>query len=206
MERPSWWPRPWWPGGGEPGDSSAAAPSVPRASGGGGERPASGEGWTTLLGVLVDALQCGRATLWRLTSGGAEWRVVAEVTGAGWGEATARAVDAPGHPFTWALKEELELQVPSERLGEASGPDGWALVAPVRSFGLCLSLWFSSPPRPAAREALEAVRRHTAWCAWHESRRGSPRDGEDAADAPPGGQGGAAPGRPSGEPFGEGRV
>lgn len=206
MERPSWWPRSWWPGGGERGGANAPTPSVPRASRDAGERPASGEGWTTLLGVLVDSLQCGRATLWRLTSGGAEWRVIAEVTGAGWGEATARAVDAPGHPFTWSLKEELELQVPSERLGEASGPDGWALVAPVRSFGLCVCLWFSSPPRPAAREALEAVRRHTAWCAWHESRRGSSSDGGDAGGGSRGPEGGGAPDRSPAEPFGEGRV
>lgn len=207
MKRPTWWPRSWWPGDGDGEDAPDVAATVPRSGTDVGERPASGEGWRTLLALLRDALQCGRATLWRLSSGGAEWRVVAEVTGSGWGEAAARAVDAPGHPFTWALKEELELQLPADRLGEAAGPDGWALVAPVRTFGLCLCLWFSSSPRPAAREALRAVRSHTAWCAWSESRRGVPPEGEGPDPAAGGGSGGGhSPGRGAGEPFGEGRV
>lgn len=206
MQRPSWWPRSWWPGGGESEEHPDVTPRVPGRSGReSGERPRAGEGWTSLLGLLRETLQCGRATLWRLTSGGAEWRVVAEVTGSGWGGASARSVEAPGHPFTWSLKEELELQLPAERLGEAAGPDGWALVAPVRSFGLCVCLWFSSSPRPAAREALEAIRRHTAWCAWSESRSGAPpREGDDGGRDGPGEAHGSE--RGSAEPFGEGRV
>lgn len=204
MRRPSWWPRDWWPGADEDEERPDVAPRVPRPGREAGDRPSPGEGWTSLLTVLRETLQCGRATLWRLTSGGAEWRVVAEVTGSGWGEASPRVVDAPGHPFTWALKEELELQVPAERLGEAAGPDGWALVAPVRSFGLCVCLWFSSPPRPAAREAVEAIRRHTAWCAWGESRGGAPGQRGEAEAGGPGG--GSGTDRSAAEPFGEGRV
>lgn len=205
MERPSWWPRSWWPGAGEAGERPDVKPQVPRPGKESGERPRPGEGWTSLLGVVRETLQCGRATLWRLTSGGAEWRVVAEVTGAGWGEASARVVEAPGHPFTWSLKEELELQLPADRLGQAAGPDGWVLVAPVRAFGLCLCLWFSSSPRPAAREALEAIRRHAAWCAWSESRSGAPRqkEGEGTTRGTDGPHGSS---RGSAEPFGEGRV
>lgn len=178
------------------------SPSVPRPAAEAGEPPEPGEGWTSYLGLIRDALQCGRATLWRLTSGGAEWRVVAEVAGSGWGEAEPKAVEAPGHPFTWALKEELELQVPADRLEEAGPPDGWALVAPVRQFGLCACFWFSSPPRPAAREALGAARRHMAWCAWHESRRGTrPRADDRAAGREAPGEGGGRPGGTA-EPFG----
>jgi len=206
MKRPSWWPRSWWPGAGEAEERPDVSPQMPARPGReSGERPEPGEGWTSLLHLLRETLQCGRATLWRLTSGGAEWRVVAEVAGSGWGKASARVVDAPGHPFTWSLKEELELQLPADRLGEAAGPDGWALVAPVRSFGLCLCLWFSSPPRPAAREALEAIRRHAAWCAWSESRGGAPRrEGEGGASG--GSDGAHGTTRGSAEPFGEGRV
>lgn len=206
MKRPSWWPRSWWPGAPEAGERPDVTPQAPSRRGGeSGGRPRPGEGWTSLLELLRETLQCGRATLWRLTSGGAEWRVVAEVAAAGWGGASARSVDAPGHPFTWSLKEELELQLPADRLGEAAGPDGWVLVAPVRSFGLCVCLWFSSSPRPAAREALEAIRRHTAWCAWSESRSGAPP--REGGEGERGGAGGAhGSGRGSAEPFGEGRV
>lgn len=204
MERPSWWPRAWWPGGTEPTGEAEVAASVPRPGGDADQRPAPGEGWTSLLTLLRDSLRCGRASLWRLSRGGAEWQVVAEVTGSGWGETSARAVGAPGHPFTWALKEELELQLPADRLGGAAGPDGWALVAPVRTFGLCVCLWFSSSPRPAAREALGSVRRHVAWCAWSESRGGSPTADGDGRAAGDGGTGSS--GRGAGEPFGEGRV
>lgn len=206
MKRPSWWPPSLWPGGGErerPADVSTVAPPAAREA---GEPPESGEGWTSFLGMVREALPCGRATLWRLRSGGAEWRVVAEVAGSGWGGAEPRVVEAPGHPFTWALKEELELQVPAEGLGRAAGPDGWALVAPLRQFGLCASFWFSSPPRSSAREALGAVRRHMAWCAWHESRRGA----ETSEGRPPSApelpeERGERPGD-AGEPFGGERV
>ena len=117
MQRPSWWPRSWWPGAGKAEERPDVTPQVPRPGKESGERPRPGEGWTSLLGLVRETLQCGRATLWRLTSGGAEWRVVAEVTGSGWGGASARSVEAPGHPFTWSLKEELELQLPADRLG-----------------------------------------------------------------------------------------
>lgn len=161
--KPGWWPAELWPGA---ADEPTAGPVELPSPGSRGSGPPSPEsGWEGFLQVLVASLQAGRATLWRLTESGSRWAVAAERVGSGWERHPAGRCPAVGHPFTWASREELVLQVPDRRLGDAGGGEGWAVVVPVPAHSLVLCLWFSSPPNPTVRSSVPALQAHLRWLA-----------------------------------------
>lgn len=196
LRRPPWWPADLWPGGDRPRSRTGPAEGVASAGppGEAGDRPAAREGWETFLDAVVSSLQPGRASLWSLGEGGERWRRAAAAVAEGWKSPGVDPFGAAGHPFTWALQEDLVLQVPSERLDPAGELDGWSVVAPVPEMGIVLSLWYSSPPSPAVRKAVPALRSHLRWIGRVEAhllpgdgRRGGDVGGEDETFGAPGG-------------------
>jgi len=167
VRRPAWWPEALWPASGSgprPGSADETPPSraplrAPAPASGGSEPVPPGRSFLRALVVLLSA---SRAALWVYGREEGTWtleREAAEDDGAGPG---AAAVAAEGHPLTWALREGLLLQVPSERLGDLARAPGWTVLGPVPGSRRVLTLEFPGSPPPAARKGVESALAHLA--------------------------------------------
>lgn len=166
MERPGWWPARLWRSGGEevtPGAIGRGL-SLPEraparmASDPGREPPA-----LSFLRTLLAMLGAERAAVWVYRREEGTWDLERDVcpdeaprSGSG------GPVAAEGHPFTWALREGLVLQLPSERLAPMVAGGGWTLLGVVPGSRRALSLEFAGSPPVAARRGLEAALSHLA--------------------------------------------
>lgn len=170
MRRPDWWPRGLWPGGTESdahspsrGRTGTAVEISPPPKGGPRRgRTGSEDPWPGLLDLLVEALGAASAAVWRLDEEARRWEVAAERRRPGWSGPERTPGSERGHPFTWAAREELVLQIPAERIREGAR-EGWALLVPESGGRYLVELWFTSAPGPAVRESASAIRSHLAW-------------------------------------------
>ncbi|UCG74757.1 MAG: hypothetical protein JSV95_08280 [Gemmatimonadota bacterium] len=112
----------------------------------------------TLLEVLVQSMGARRAVVWRRDGGGGDWVVEDEVTAGG--PSQSRSLAPEGHPFTWAAREDLVLQVLSKELFKGAPEGEWSLVAPVSEWGRLLCISFAGSPGVNARSAVESAVRH----------------------------------------------
>jgi len=166
VERPTWWPsRLWWSNGQPPaptggGGASGLPERAPaRVSGDPGREPPA----LSFLRTLLAMLGAERAAVWVYRREEGTWDLEREACAE---EALRPAgggpVPAEGHPFTWALREGLVLQLPSERLGAMVVGGGWTLLGVVPGSRRALSLEFAGSPPTAARRGLEAAVSHLA--------------------------------------------
>ena len=112
----------------------------------------------TFLEVLLHSMGARRAVLWRLDGGGEGWVVEDEATAGGTFPGGPLAPD--GHPFTWAARENLTLQVLSSELFKSSPEGEWSLVAPVGEWGRLVCISFAGAPGVNGRSAIEAAVQH----------------------------------------------
>ena len=112
----------------------------------------------TFLEVLLHAMGARRAVVWRLDGSGEEWVVEDEVTAGGPSKIASLASE--GHPFTWAVQEDLVLQVLSKELFKGSPEGEWSLVAPVSEWGRLVCISFAGTPGVNARSAVESAVQH----------------------------------------------
>ena len=165
MERPGWWPANLWLSGGADGARvSGGEPRLPEraptrmASDPGREPPAR-----SFLRTLLAMLGAERASVWIYRRDEGTWNLEREVCSEdGLRPEGGGPVPAEGHPFTWALREGLVLQLPSERLGSMAPGSGWTLLGVVPGSRRALSLQFAASPPAAARRGLEAALCHLA--------------------------------------------
>jgi hypothetical protein len=110
----------------------------------------------SFLRTLTSAFGAEAAALYRLDREEGEWREDRRSGGEG---RAADGLRAAGHPLTWALREELVLQVASADLfgGRATG---WSVAGPVRSADRVLVLSFGGSPPGGAREGLRPALAH----------------------------------------------
>jgi len=163
VRRPRWWPATLWPSPREQraperaGEAAAARPhrAPARAGGKSAEAPAA-----SFLRSLVVMLSASRAALWVYGREEGAWTLEREVADGGDGEGGSAVVRADGHPLTWALREGLVLQVPSERLTGAGRGSGWTLLGPVPGSRRALALDFPGSPPATARKGLSAALDH----------------------------------------------
>lgn len=181
MRRPDWWPRRLWPWETGPdrreasasagGGGGAEVPSVPE------EREDELEGtlpWPSFLDLLLESLGAASAALWQLERENDRWTVRAERRQEGWSGPDRQDRPVRGHPFTWAVREGLVLQVPAERI-TGGDREGWTLLIPGSGRGYLLELWFASAPGSSVREAAAPIQVHLSWlCEATRSTRETP--------------------------------
>ncbi len=107
-------------------------------------------------------LSAGRAAVWVYRREEGAWQVEREARFDDWAAPEAGPVAAEGHPLTWALREGLVLQLPSERLGWSAFEGGWTLLGVVPGSRRALTLEFPGSPPAAARRGLQAALDHLA--------------------------------------------
>ncbi|MEJ2311183.1 MAG: hypothetical protein P8Y10_07085 [Gemmatimonadales bacterium] len=112
----------------------------------------------TFLEVLLHSMGARRAVLWHLDGAADEW-VVEDQVSAG-GPSRSSSLASEGHPFTWAAREDLVLQVLSTELFKGSPEGEWSLVAPVSEWGRLICLSFAGSPGVNARTAIESAVQH----------------------------------------------
>jgi hypothetical protein len=165
VARPAWWPARLWPSAARETSGDVGVPGLslperaPARAGGERARRAPAE---SFLRTLVEGLSSGRASIWVYHREGATWELECEVGATDWPRSERGAVSAGGHPFTWALREGLILQVPSEKLGSVGVEGGWTLLGVVPGSRRALTLEFAGSPPAGARRGLEAALAHLA--------------------------------------------
>ena len=163
MRRPGWWPAGLWPSSRpsrspeRAGEAVAARPR--RAPARAGEERAEPPA-ASFLRSLVVMLSASRAALWVYGREEGTWTLERQAAEEDGGDGGSAAVPADGHPLTWALREGLVLQVPSERLGGTSRGAGWTLLGPVPGSRRALALEFPGSPPATARKGLSAALEH----------------------------------------------
>lgn len=118
--------------------------------------------WPSFLDLLLESLGAASAALWQLEREDDRWTVRAERRQEGWSGPDRQAGPVRGHPFTWAVREGLVLQVPAERI-PGGDREGWTLLIPESGRGCLLELWFASAPGSSVREAADAIQVHLSW-------------------------------------------
>lgn len=114
----------------------------------------------TFLRFALVTLEAGRLVLWDLDRRAEVWLPGREVRAPSWPAFDVSRLEAVGHPFTWAWREELLLQVPSRRVLAAASSDDWILVGPVPGGRRVLTAAFRGAPPVRARNGLERALRH----------------------------------------------
>ncbi len=121
----------------------------------------------TFLEVLVHSMGARRAVVWRLDATGEGWAIEDEVTAGG--PSKDSPLPAEGHPFTWAAREDLVLQVLSTELFKSAADGEWSLVAPLAEWDRLVCLSFAGTPGVNARSAVESAVQHLrAIAPWDE--------------------------------------
>ncbi len=152
MTRPGWWPAGWpWPGSGP----TSGAGRLPDGAPEGRERPPE----ATFLATLLEAFGAERAALYRLDRSEEAWTEERAVAGPEARPGGGR-LSAPGHPFTWCLREDLVVQVPAGDVDADRSAEGWALAGPVPGSSRVLALHFRGAPPARARRALRPALDH----------------------------------------------
>lgn len=155
MRRPEWWPAALWPGEADGRRDADAVPGglpAPRSPDAGKE-PAG-----TFLDALVALYGAEAATLYRLERPDRTWTAERWAPD-GAGEGARGPFPAAGHPLTWCLREELQLQVSVGDLFDTRA-SGWALVGPVQGSDRVLVVTFRAGPPSGARGGLGAALGH----------------------------------------------